>query len=59
LGELLLRITGPENNGAATILHDHPLSQQRLNYLAAQDQGASGPAALGEAEWAALKTTCE
>ncbi len=59
LGELLLRVTGPENDGVATILHDHPLSQERLDFLAAQNQGSSGPAVLSDAEWAALKTICE
>jgi hypothetical protein len=40
-------------------LHDHPLSQERLDYLAARDKGATGPALLGAEEWAALKTICE
>jgi predicted Zn-dependent protease len=59
MGELLLRVTGPEANGATAILHDHPLSQERLDYLAARDKGATGPALLGDEEWAALKTICE
>ncbi|MGA3062002.1 MAG: M48 family metallopeptidase [Methylocystis sp.] len=59
MGELLLRITGPEADGATAILHDHPLSQERLDYLAARDKGATGPALLGAEEWAALKTICE
>ena len=59
MGELLLRITGPEANGATTILHDHPLSHERLDYLAARDNGATGPPLLGDEEWAALKTICE
>jgi hypothetical protein len=59
MGELLLRITGPEANGATAILHDHPVSQERLDYLAAHDMGATGRALLGDEEWAALKTICE
>jgi hypothetical protein len=59
MGELLLRGTGPEADGATAILHDHPLSQGRLDYLAARDKGATGPALLGAEEWAALKTICE
>jgi Zn-dependent protease with chaperone function len=59
MGELLLRITGPEANGATAILHDNPLSQERLDYLAARDKGSTGPALLRDEEWAALKTICE
>ena len=59
MGEPLLRITGPEADGATAILHDHPLSQERLDYLAAWDKGAIWPALLGAEEWAALKTICE
>lgn len=59
MGELLLRITGPEANGATAILHDHPLSHEQLDYLAARDNGATGPPLLGDEEWAALKTICE
>jgi predicted Zn-dependent protease len=42
MGELLLRITGPEADGATAILHAHPLSQERLDYLAARDKGPTG-----------------
>jgi hypothetical protein len=59
MGELLLRITGPEASGATAILHDHPLSQERLDYLGAHDAGATKPALLSDAEWAALKAICE
>ncbi|ARN81511.1 M48 family metallopeptidase [Methylocystis bryophila] len=58
LGELLLRITGPEENGAFTILHDHPLSEERLQALAAQDKGARSPPLLSDEEWSALKGIC-
>ena len=59
MGELLLRGTGPEADGATAILHDNPLSQERLDYLAARDKGSTGPALLRDEEWAALKTICE
>lgn len=59
MGELLLRITGNDDDGLFTILHDHPLSQARLDYLAAQDRGARRPPPLTDAEWAALKTICD
>ncbi|MGA8171129.1 MAG: M48 family metallopeptidase [Methylocystis sp.] len=59
MGELLLRITGSEEHGVTTILHDHPLSQARLDYLSAQDKGTTEPALLSDAEWTALKAICD
>ena len=59
MGEPLLRVTSPEADGATAILHDHPLSQEQLDYLAARDKGATGPALLGAEKRAALKTICE
>jgi predicted Zn-dependent protease len=59
MGELLLRITGNDDDGLFTILHDHPLSQARLDYLKAQDRGAQRPPPLTEAEWAALRAICD
>ncbi len=64
MGELLERITGPEEDGVLTILHDHPLSKERLDYLAAQDQGAqdqgaTGPELLTDDECKALKAICD
>jgi len=59
MGELLLRITGKDDEGAISILHDHPLSLARLDYLASQDKGAREPPPLDDAEWAALKAICD
>jgi predicted Zn-dependent protease len=62
MGELLERVTGPEDDqGLLTILHDHPLTKERLDYLAAQDRdrAVDGPAILSDAEWNALKRICE
>lgn len=58
LGELLLRITGPEEDGVFTILHDHPLSKERLQALAALDKGATSAPLLSDEEWSALKGIC-
>jgi predicted Zn-dependent protease len=58
MGELLLRITGKEDGGMLTILHDHPLSQARLDDLAREDKGATQPPLLTDEEWAALKAIC-
>ncbi len=59
MGELLLRVTGKEQDGFLTILHDHPLSEDRLAKLAAADKGATAPPVLTEDEWKALKTICD
>lgn len=59
MGELLLRVTGSDKNGYFTILHDHPLSEDRLAKLAAADKGASARPLLSDDEWKALKTICD
>lgn len=59
MGSLLLRITGRESDGLFTILHDHPLSEDRLEQLSRLDKGATGPALLTDEEWKALKAICE
>ena len=58
LGELLERVTGPEEDGAFTILHDHPLSKERLASLAAAGGRATGLPLLTDEEWRALKSIC-
>ncbi len=58
LGELLERVTGPEEDGAFTILHDHPLSKERLAALAAAGTRATGLPLLTDEEWRALKSIC-
>jgi len=64
MGALLLRVTGKEEDGLFTILHDHPLSEDRLAQLADADKrfaesGATGPALLTNEEWTALKAICD
>jgi Zn-dependent protease with chaperone function len=65
MGELLLRVTGKEADGFFTILHDHPLSEDRLAKLAAadegrdKDKGAVKAPVLTDEEWKALKAICE
>jgi hypothetical protein len=59
MGSLLLRVTGPEKDGAFTILHDHPLSEDRLEQLSRLDKGATGHAVLTDEDWKALKAICE
>jgi len=58
MGELLLRVTGKEKDGFLTILHDHPLSEDRLAKLAASDKATADPVLSAE-EWKALQTICD
>ncbi|OAI29965.1 metalloendopeptidase [Methylosinus sp. R-45379] len=58
LGNLLTRISGSEN-GAFGLLHDHPLTADRLAALAAADKGERGPPLLDAENWAALKAICK
>lgn len=56
-GELLLRVTGKEGKGLS-IISSHPLSEDRLARMSAQDKPASGPPLLTPREWRALKSIC-
>ncbi|CAN2534167.1 hypothetical+protein [Methylocapsa aurea] len=57
LGDLLTRISGSQSD-ALGLLHDHPLTADRLAALAAADRGERGPPLLDAEQWAALKTIC-
>ncbi len=59
LGELLVRISGDDETGSLTILHDHPLSGDRLAKLATADLGTRAPPLLSDGEWRALKAICD
>lgn len=58
LGELLIRISDGQDPGAFSILHDHPLSENRLAKLTAADKGPTAPPLLSDDEWRALKGIC-
>ena len=58
MGELLLRVTGKEKDGFLTILHDHPLSEDKLAKLSAADKATADPV-LTDDEWKALQTICD
>ncbi|KAF2991296.1 M48 family metallopeptidase [Methylocystis sp. MJC1] len=58
MGELLVRITGEDDGGPLSILHDHPLSADRLEALEAADKGETATPLLSDEEWAALKGIC-
>jgi Zn-dependent protease with chaperone function len=58
LGDLLLRITGP-GEADFSILHDHPLTPERVRRLEQANAASSGPALLNPAEWESLRTICK
>jgi Zn-dependent protease with chaperone function len=58
MGELMFRVTGKEGNRRPSILASHPLSEDRLDRMRAEDRAPSGPALLSAEEWDALKGIC-
>ena len=58
LGELLFRVTGKEGDRNLSILANHPLTEDRLARMRAEDRPPSGPPLLTDAEWLALKAVC-
>jgi Zn-dependent protease with chaperone function len=58
LGELLFRVTGKEADKSLSILASHPLTEDRLARMRAEDGAPSGPPLLTEAEWVSLKAIC-
>ena len=58
LGELLFRVTGKEGDRNLSILANHPLTEDRLARMRAEDRPPSGPPLLTDGEWLALKTAC-
>jgi Zn-dependent protease with chaperone function len=59
LGELLIRITSEDGDDLPAILHDHPLSEERLKRLTVADKGTTKPPLLSDEEWAALTKICD
>jgi predicted Zn-dependent protease len=59
MGELLFRVTGREGGRNLSILAGHPLTEDRLQRMTAEDRPPSGPPLLTAAEWTALKGICE
>ena len=58
MGDLLLRVTGPQASRTVTILSSHPLTEERLAAMAQADQPAQGRELLTAAEWKALQGVC-
>lgn len=58
MGELMFRVTGKQGDKLPSFLGSHPLTEDRLQRMAAEDRPASGPDLLSAEEWAALKGIC-
>jgi len=59
MGELLFRITGKEGGRNLSFLAGHPLTEERLQRMTAEDRPPSGPPLLTAEEWTALKAICD
>ena len=59
LGELLFRITGKEGDKSLSFLANHPLTEDRLARMRAEDRPPSGPPLLTPQEWKSLKSICD
>lgn len=59
MGELMFRVTGKQGDKLPSFLGSHPLTEDRLQRMAAEDRPASGPELLSADEWAALKRICK
>jgi len=58
MGELMFRVTGKEGDRRSSILASHPLTEERLQRMRAEDLPPSGPPLLSPDEWDALKEIC-
>jgi Zn-dependent protease with chaperone function len=59
LGVLLLRISGPEKDNPLAIFASHPMTQERIAMLDAEDNTPTGLPLLSPGEWQALKDICK
>jgi Zn-dependent protease with chaperone function len=59
LGELLFRVTGKEVDNGLSILSNHPLTEDRLARMRAEDRPPTGAELLTAEEWASLKAICK
>jgi hypothetical protein len=51
-------VTGKEGNNNLSIMASHPLTEDRLQRMSAEDISPTGPPLLTDDEWAALKAIC-
>lgn len=59
LGDLLLRITGPEKDDPTAIFASHPITADRVATFEKANVAVTGPEILSKEEWQALKTICK
>ena len=59
MGELLLRVTGKDEDKSLSILSSHPLTEDRLARMKSEERPLTGPPLLTAGEWASLKAICE
>jgi Zn-dependent protease with chaperone function len=59
MAALLRRITGPDQDGAFSLLRDHPLTSDRERLFEADDMPGAAPELLDPTEWQALKHICD
>jgi predicted Zn-dependent protease len=58
MGELMLRVTGKEEDKSLSILSSHPLTEDRLARMKNEERPLTGPPLLTADEWASLKAIC-
>jgi Zn-dependent protease with chaperone function len=58
MGDLLFRVTGNQADKGISILSSHPLTEDRLARMNAEDRPPTQPALLTPDEWMALKQIC-
>ena len=59
MGELLLRVTGKDEDKTLSILSSHPLTEDRLARMKSEERPLTGPPLLTADEWASLRAICE
>lgn len=58
MGELLFRVTGKQGGSSIGILSSHPLTEDRLARMEAENAPATGAPLLTDEQWRALKAIC-
>jgi Zn-dependent protease with chaperone function len=58
MGELLFRVTGKQGGSSIGILASHPLTEDRLARMAAENRSPTGAPLLSDEQWRALKAIC-
>jgi predicted Zn-dependent protease len=59
MGELMLRVTGKEEDKSLSLLSSHPLTEDRLARMKSEERPLTGPPLLTADEWTSLKSICK